>query len=163
MRPDERGVVYVETVAALVPVLLLFVGALQFGHASASFLIVERAASAAARAAIVVLPDDGRFYGDEGNAHVNEFSGLRKDDIVRAAENVLSAAFPVRRRADKEREVKPRVSVSGAFAGFAPLTATVEARYACFPGVFGFMCGVDREIAMRARSTLPYQGADFDY
>ncbi len=65
---DEKGVVYVEFLLVFPPIFVLFLVTMQWALLSASDLGVRHAASAAARSAIVVLPDDKQFYeGQEAN------------------------------------------------------------------------------------------------
>lgn len=88
---DQRGVVYLETLIAFVPVFFFFLGTLQIADAGAAHLIVKHAATVAARAAVVVLPDDGVYYNDKDNAQLHQFAGLRRDDIESAADRILGA------------------------------------------------------------------------
>ena len=62
MLRDERGVAYVETLIAFPVMFALFNAMMLFGYVSTASLIVQRAASAAARAAVVFLPDDPEYY-----------------------------------------------------------------------------------------------------
>jgi len=55
---SERGTVYVEFLVVLMPFLTLFFGLTQLGLIYAAKLMVGHAAARAARAAIVILPDD---------------------------------------------------------------------------------------------------------
>ena len=75
---DARGAVFVEQLIAFLPVMFFFLAAWQLMELCAGDLLVKRAASAAARAAVVVLPDDPMFYGDVA---VNSFTGARRRDI----------------------------------------------------------------------------------
>ncbi|MDD9966743.1 MAG: hypothetical protein OXR73_10980 [Myxococcales bacterium] len=149
---DQRGVIYVETLVAFLPIFVFFLGALQVADESAAHLIVKHASTAAARAAVVVLPDDGAYYGDPDNQLINQFSGVRRLDVERAADTILAAS--------------PRLAVGGpnvtldqpAYRPQQDLTATVRAHYACFISLF---CpnGID----MGAETRLVYQGARYEY
>jgi|GEM_PF-5338389 len=88
---DQRGVVYLETLVAFLPVFLFFLATLQIADLSAAHIIVRHAATVAARAAVVVLPDDGRYYNDEDNEKLHAFDGLRRQDIEYAADLILRA------------------------------------------------------------------------
>src|SRR6478752_1790726 len=61
-RDDTRGAVIVEKLIAYFPTLLFFFATWQVAEMYTAKLIVDRAASAAGRAAAVVLADDPFFY-----------------------------------------------------------------------------------------------------
>ncbi len=92
MKRDERGAVYVETLVAFLPVVFFFLAVWQVTDACAAHLIVKRAASAAVRAAVVVLPDNGKFYGMAPNDGLGQADRARKDDVETAARLVLAAS-----------------------------------------------------------------------
>src|SRR5437762_6536474 len=96
----RRGAVFVELLIAISPVLYFFFVTWEIAEFCAASLVVRRAASAAARAATVVLPDDEQYYG---GAPVDAYTGLREQDIRRAAGLVLSAVSP---RISKSFELK---------------------------------------------------------
>jgi Flp pilus assembly protein TadG len=164
---NERGVVYVETLIGFLPVFLFFFGTLQLIDLSMAHLVVEHAASAAARAAVVVLPDDGLFYGDYANDHVNQFNGGRQQDVELAADIVLQANP---RLQDSQTNVaickdeRPndgkdnKCEKNPTFEGREPLTVLVSAPYRCFVPLFcpgGF--------TLKATAQLTYQGAPYVY
>ena len=62
---DESGVVLLEFLIAFVPLWTLFICAAQLAFIAQASLIVKHSADSAARAAIVVLPDDPTEYGGE--------------------------------------------------------------------------------------------------
>jgi hypothetical protein len=62
---DERGVVYVEFLIAVIPVWTLALSAFQLSLISAANLVVKHAADSAARSASVVLVDDPSEYAGE--------------------------------------------------------------------------------------------------
>lgn len=59
---DEGGAVYVEFLIAFFPIFILVLGLVQMALMYTAHLVVQHAASTAARAAIVVLPDDPARY-----------------------------------------------------------------------------------------------------
>lgn len=61
---DDRGGVYIEFLLAFPPLFLLFLAICQLSLLAAAKLVVQHAATRAARAAIVVLEDDPKYYGD---------------------------------------------------------------------------------------------------
>ena len=103
----EQGAVYVEFLIVIMPFLTLFLGLTQLGLIFAADLLVEHAASTAARAAIVILPDDDK-NASYANIPVNTVgsagSGLsrygsapaggRLDEIKKAARLTLSPVSP---------------------------------------------------------------------
>jgi hypothetical protein len=62
---DTRGAVYVEFLITFIPVFLVFVCMVQLAMIFVAGLTVQRAATAAARAAAVVLDDNPRYYNGE--------------------------------------------------------------------------------------------------
>ncbi|MCA9607100.1 MAG: pilus assembly protein [Myxococcales bacterium] len=58
----ERGAAYVEFLIAFIPLFIMFLGMVQMSLMYAGDLVVQHAASRAARAAVVVLDDDPRYY-----------------------------------------------------------------------------------------------------
>lgn len=147
---DTRGAVFVEQLIAFLPVIFFFLATFQLMELCAGDLIVKRAASVAARAAVVVLPDDPGFYG---GVPVNSFSGARKRDIELAVAMILAVSphfsddFTVTVTNSSRNE---------------PLTATVRAPFHCFAGWVSLVCGgASRTLQASARHI--YQGADFDY
>lgn len=71
---DDRGVVYAEFLIAFTPFFLLFLGIIQTAFIATASMVVQTAATKAARAAMVVLPDDPFFYGGE-KAMLLDFKG----------------------------------------------------------------------------------------
>jgi len=147
---SSDGAVFVEQLIALLPTLFFFLATWQLLELCAADLIVKRAANAAARAAIVVLPDDPMFYG---GAPVNSFTGARRQDIELSAAMILATAPQL--SADFTVEVTPA-------SGNQTLTATVRAPFHCFAGWVSLVCGgASRTLQASARQV--YQGAPFDY
>lgn len=62
---DTEGATYVEFLLAFIPVFTLFLGMLQAALLYGANLVVTHSATAAARSAVVVLPDDPRLYDGE--------------------------------------------------------------------------------------------------
>jgi len=60
---DRRGVVMIEFVIVLVPMMLFFFAVLQYGLTSAASLVVRHSAVVGARAAVVVFDDGNGAYG----------------------------------------------------------------------------------------------------
>jgi hypothetical protein len=152
---DQRGSVMLETFIALVPVTLGFAWLCQISDLYMHELIVARAASAAARAAVVVLPDDGAHYSDPANLTLHRCVGARKAAIEAAARAVL--------RASSSFAPELSLSVSGAERADGVITAHVAAQYACALRVWNPACGNARSRVLRASVSLPYQFASYRY
>jgi Flp pilus assembly protein TadG len=90
LRRDTHGAVIVEKLIAYFPTLVFFFATWQVAEMYTSKLIVDRAASAAGRAAAVVLADDPFFYDD---VPVHAYAGARANDVKLAAGMILAAAF----------------------------------------------------------------------
>jgi hypothetical protein len=85
---DTRGVVYAEFLMAFTPFFLLFLGTIQTAFIAAGSIVVQSAASKAARAAMVVLPDDPIFY-DKEKINLLDFKG--KSDNSQFQQGLTSA------------------------------------------------------------------------
>ncbi|HEY8428460.1 MAG TPA: TadE/TadG family type IV pilus assembly protein [Sandaracinaceae bacterium] len=79
---DNRGAAYVEFLLAFIPLFVMFLGMVQMALMYAGDLVVQHAATRAARAAAVVLDDDPARYEDAPRMTVADFG-------VTSAENVL--------------------------------------------------------------------------
>lgn len=141
----------VETLIAYLPILFFFMATWQLTELCAAHLVVERSASAAARAASVVLPDDPFYYGGAG---INAYEGSRKSDIELAAKMVLAAAPQI--------SDDPVISVSGN-SGTGPLKATVTANFHCFAGWVSIVCGGGGVRKLSVDAEAAYQGALYQY
>ena len=62
---DEKGVAYAEFLIAFPPILVLFLCLVQLSLMYVGKLAVRHSANRAARAAVVVIPDDPQYYEDE--------------------------------------------------------------------------------------------------
>lgn len=167
---DRRGAAYVEFLIAIVP-FIVFVSCvlqgvlLQFGD-----LTVERAASAAARSAVVVLDDDpAQYRGEPRNQAIRGTARLAA--IRKSASNVL-AALPAAARADMESRLTvafPAGPGSDSLrAGFGPadmVTVRVSYRFPCsVPLARRIMCrNGPAEAELAAEASLPNQGARYTY
>jgi hypothetical protein len=150
---ENAGALFVEHLIAFVPVMYLFLATWQLIELFTTDLIVRRAANAAVRAAVVVLPDDPSAFGRDGNIH--QYAGLRREYVQRAAELVLLAAGNV--------EDNVTVEVTGNFSEHNPITAEVTARFRCAASWVNIVCGGQPTRTLSARSTHAYQGASFSY
>lgn len=72
---DARGAVYVEFLIAFMPLFVLFLGICQVSLLVVARVVVSHAAFNAARAAIVVLDDDPRYYRNAPRGVVSTSGG----------------------------------------------------------------------------------------
>lgn len=151
---DTRGSTYLETLIALPILFVAFVTLMLFGRLAVGHLIAQRAASAGARAAVVILPDDDEYYGTEGTA-------TKEECVAEAVRRVLMAS-PMFRLDDVG------VEISGRKSEWAPLTVHVRARYDCgaFIGSNRFfatmLCGEGRVAEFETTATLAYQAGPLE-
>ena len=83
IREDESGVVLLEFLIAFVPLWTFFLAVVQLAFVAYADLLVKHSADAAARSAIVVLPDDPNEYGGEPEMSIDRNS-VTYADISRA-------------------------------------------------------------------------------
>ncbi|MET0285696.1 MAG: hypothetical protein ABW352_14550 [Polyangiales bacterium] len=151
---DERGSTYLETLIALPVLFAAFVTMMVFARLSVGHVIAQRAASAGARAAVVILPDDPAYYGTEGAAS--------KTDCVKEAVRRVLLAYPMFRLDDVG------VEISGGQSEWAPTTVKVTANFDCRSLIgsnrfFGKMlCGDDHIALFHTEATLAYQAGPLE-
>ncbi len=143
---DQRGVAFTETLIALPVVLLSFFGVYMFAYLGGASLVMQRAASAAARSASVFLADAAANY--QGNADPTQ---ARLHYAHEAARRVLSASSAL-------RHGSLSTSVVGARGGFAPLRVQLRSHFDCSVFLLSALCGPDGVIELHAESVMPYQG-----
>ena len=78
---DTSGATYVEFIMAFIPLFIMFLGMLQAALLYSANLVVTHAANTAARAAIVVLPDDPAEYDHEEINTVNFGASSSDSDV----------------------------------------------------------------------------------
>lgn len=153
-RRPRAGAVYVEFLIAFFPVFFFFLSLVQLIFLQTASLIVHHAASKAVRAAVVVLPDDAKYYGD---VPVGSFTGQRKTDIERAAQIPLGPMGLIEAKAAK-------ITIEGGYSRNAMLTAKVEYQYHCkVPWGRFVICGLANLKKITAEASMTNQGAQYDY
>jgi hypothetical protein len=90
---DTRGAIFVEFLVAFLPVFTFFLCLLQLGLLFAVRLVVEHAATNAARAAAVIIGDDPKRYGGEALNKVEKRNGNRRYGAIRDAVTLSVAPF----------------------------------------------------------------------
>jgi hypothetical protein len=173
-------------------VLLLFLGIGQLTLLWGAKLAVKHAASAAVRAAVVVLDDDPRLYGGEARNAV-PVGSIRRGEILRAAAGRLTgsgtemlAANPdiifEGLLASRDRNqpmpalLTPTAGLFQALRIFLPgndgggfglrdlVTVRVEHDFSCLvPFARYIVCGTGSQVLLAEQASLPNQGAPYDY
>lgn len=153
-RRGRAGAVYVEFLIAFLPVFFFFLSLVQLIFLQTASLITHHAAAKAVRAAVVVLPDDPKYYN---NVPVGSFSGQRKSDIERAAQIPLATMGLLEAAAVK-------ISIKPNYARNALLTAKVEYQYHCkVPWGRFLICGFTNFKKITAEASMTNQGALYAY
>jgi hypothetical protein len=153
---DQRGELVLESMGALSFLFLFAFAVAQLADGYAHQLMVRRAASAAVRAAVVVLPDDGRHYGDAQQRTVNQPVEARLRVVEQAMHAVLRGSSSFRARTSQ-------LTLTGGTGPGGQLTATVESEYACLFPLVGLLCGTRQTLKLRASATLPAQYAPYHH
>lgn len=142
---DQRGGALVETLVAFPVLFLTIMGLHLFCYQCIAHLALQRAASAAARAAVVFLPNDPSKYALPGPSDPEEFGLEAARRVLLAAPYFVPSSL--------------QVELSGARAGHDLLTATVRTQFDCSSFLAGrIVCGLDARAPMRAAVSFPYQG-----
>ncbi len=133
---DQGGAAYAEFLIAFPAMLTIFLVLIQLGLIHAARLAVAHASVRAARAAVVVLPDDPRYYGGE---RINRLSHSESGSNVAAASFDLlgfAGGMPggrgsTRLRAIRSAAMVPLIPFSPDWGSFADEEALAQA----FPSV----------------------------
>ena len=133
---DDRGAVATEFVIIIIPFLLLLFGIMQLALASVARILVGHAAFTAARAAIVVLPEED-YEGEAVNALGTGSSDVEADfgsskklsDIRRAAAITLAPISPsILDKTLYSGKVSVASAIDGKIAGVGGSTLTAAWR-----------------------------------
>jgi hypothetical protein len=155
---DARGALVIEALMVYVPVALFFFLTWQVGELAAADLVLARAATAASREAVVVLPDDPRFY--DGEAVLDAQGARRRAAIEGAARSVLSAA-PSFDPGSLELEL---LLTAGPEPDVLLLETRVSADFRCTGGGLSLIvCGASGRRALRALARDVVHSARFAY
>jgi hypothetical protein len=88
---ERRGAVMVEFLIAFIPLFMLFLGIVQFTLMGAAALIVQHAAVVGARAAVVVLDDDPKYYDQLERGEISGPDSQNTDDFRQGLGEQLGA------------------------------------------------------------------------
>jgi len=124
-------------------------------------LVAKHAAVTAARAAMVVLPDDPGAYG---GAAVEQASGERLDDITLAARAPLMAIDPIPNVTLKLPSSMGGSDSKTAFNRDDLVYVRLEYAYPCtVPIAKTLVCGLMATKKLVTEAAMPNQGADYAY
>lgn len=149
---ETRGAVLVEFLAVFMPLFAFFLGIVQLMFIQAANLITGHAAQVAARAAMVVIPDDPRQVGGAPNT----VSGARLGEITRAAKIPLSTLGL------DSGDVSVKLD-SGAYGRNDPITVTVTVEYQCRVPLGNLLACGGASKTLTATGTMPNQGVEWQY
>jgi Flp pilus assembly protein TadG len=150
MLRDRRGAVYVEFLAAFMPILTFFLCIAQLADLYATKLVVQHAAVRTARAGAVVFPDDPRNY-----------QAVAKADEVRAAGYAVLAAK--RSIVDAEIELPNGTEYERAQAVDVEIEATTRCIYPLANRILCRAFTSQPSQVVRATATLPAHAARYEY
>lgn len=119
-RTRERGAVYVEVTACLVPLLVSFFCAVQLAFFAAGRLVVTHAATRGARAAIVLLEDDPEKHGGAPRGDLNAAGGGPRSALADSLAQGVPGAAPPGRSTGGARLQAIREAVYAPLAVLAP-------------------------------------------
>ena len=156
-----RGAVYVEFLIAFMPLFVFFMSMVQLAFVEVANVVTKHAAVTAARAAVVVMPDDPKEYGGQEEM---------KADGKRLADIELAAKLPLMALATSP-DIKVRFPTSPggtdsrvAFWRDDLVRVQVEFHYPCrVPIGKTIVCGFWGNKKLLGEAALPNQGADYAY
>jgi hypothetical protein len=155
---DARGVLVIEALMVYVPVALFFFLTWQIGELAAADLVLARAATAASREAVVVLPDDPQWYGGEA---VLDAQGFRRRAAIEAAARSVLSAAPSFDRGSLELELE---LAAGPDPDVLVLETRLRADFRCTGGGLSFIvCGASSRRALRAAARDVVHSARYAY
>jgi hypothetical protein len=158
-RRHQRGEVYFEALVALPVVFFFFVQTWQLCQLFSANLVLSHAAYAAARAAVVVGPDNPLYY-DFDDVDDLDPGTFRNDDVTSAAMIVASASPTLD---PNTVEVECALGDGGGPRGYyAPLDATVFAEFMC-PWWLSLVCLGQATLPLQQTATFVYQGAGYEF
>jgi len=176
---DSSGAVFIEFLIVVLPFLTLVFGLCQLALLYVGSLAVQRSASTAARAAMVVFDDDPDDYGGQAR---NTTGGQRAEAIEIAASFPIYALKSSPKSGDsighalRSSNSSPYLSAKAVAEGLTvtypggvggdrgdPITVRVEYEFPCeVPVVRNLMCD-GGTITITAESTMPSHAADYEY
>jgi hypothetical protein len=158
---DRRGAVYVEFLIAFLPIFVLFLSLVQLTLIEMANLVAKHAAVTAARAAMVVLPDDPANYN---KTDVDRAEGQRLDDITLAAKSPLWAIDPLPDVTLKLPSSAGGTDSKTTFVRDDIVHVRLEYNFPCkVPIAKTLICGLASTHKLVTEAAMPNQGADYAY
>jgi len=158
---DNRGAVYVEFLASFMPIFFAFWCLLQSAGLYAAKLVVRNSAYLGARAAAVVIPDDGKKYG---GTKPGTATGKRKSAIDGAVRQGLAANKSIIQALTIIKLSSGGGQAKTSFGRDEIVTVTVTAPYRCrLPLADKVVCGLGGFAILNASASMAVHGADYDY
>jgi hypothetical protein len=169
----KKGAVYVEFLIVFLPLFTMFMSLVQYGYVAAAALVARHAAENAARAAVVIIPDDPAYY--QGNAvySLDASSAVHRLEAINAAANtrllavtglpIFSLSFPSSPGgSDSKTSFGPddvvRVQIKFQYQCGVP----IGRMFVCSDSALGFLTGGLLK-TLKAEAAFPMQGARFTY
>jgi len=134
----DRGTVYAEFLVAFVPLFLMFLGGLQLALIAQARVVVQHAASLAARAAIVAIDDDPIFYDDGKRKLLSaEGSGEGRDKSQQLVEGLSKASAPPATEGESSGSERLNSVRNAAYLPLSAVGPSHEQVMAWFTGALG--------------------------
>lgn len=145
---DKRGAVYVEFLAAVMPLIVTFLCIAQLADLYAAKLVAQHAAYRTARAGAVVFPDNPAYYQAVSKA----------DEVRRAGEMVLASKGTI---IDSEILLPNGEQYTRGQLVEVEVRATTRCVFAIANRL---VCGlVDPTRVLEARASMPAHAANYEY
>lgn len=162
-RSSERGAVMVESLIAIPTILALFFMTQQLAYLAVAQLVTQHAAVQAARAAIVIVPDDPFAFDDR--SPIGSAKGDRLAAVKLAAQTPLAAVSDGKAPRDVQVEVQLLKDGQEAeeFEKDDVVGVSVHYDYECTVPVGKLICGADATAKLEATASMPNQGAEYGY
>lgn len=157
---DASGAMVIEATLVYLPVALFFFLIWQVGELAAADLVLARAASAASRQAVVVLPDDPRHHGGEP---VLDTRGERRRAAIAATAREVLWAAPSLDPGSLELELE-LARAPGAPGGVVLVDTRLRADFRCGGGGLSLIvCGASGRRTLRAAARDVVHTARYEY
>lgn len=159
---DDKGAVLVEFIAAFMPILGVFLCLAQAVGLYAAKLVSVHAATLGARAAVVVIPDNPKYYGGSPKLTLE---GKRLEDVERATLMGLAINQSISLAGAEITVGDPETKAAKTnFERDETVGVWVDAPYRCgLPIAQYIVCGMDGVLVLESRAALRIHGADYEY
>lgn len=164
---NQAGVVIVEHLIVFMPVFFFILATVQTVEVCSGMILLRHAAFCAARAAIVVLPDDPRRYRNEVSVKLEDAKGktpahyviYEKSSGVTAVKKAAQMILQTDRHFDMsklaiELKIDPNSN---------ELSAKLAVPYRCYARFVNAACTGKDAITLKAEGLNTYQGARYAY